>query len=121
MDRRNSSTPKRPFQKNLHNHVPPSETKIAQCAKEKINKANASNPTLTASYIYLGKGLGFVPCAVDVASSHLGRVSNVVAIAKQGNGFSCQEWSPSGFESTAVNWTNKMKNSEGILGTIQTL
>ena len=63
--------------KNLHNHVPPSETKIAQCVKE-INKAIASNPTLTASDISLGKGLGFVPCAVDVASSHLGRVSKVV-------------------------------------------
>ena len=87
--------------KNLHNHVPPSETKIAQCVEEKINIAIPSNPTLTASDISLGKGLGFVPCAVDVASSHLGRVSKVVAIAKQGNGFSCQEWFPSGFESTA--------------------
>ena len=91
-----------------------------QCVKEKINKAIESNPTLTASDISLGKGLGFVPCAVDVASSHLGRVSKVVAIAKQGNGFSCQESSTSGFESTADELDKQDEKLRGDLGTIQT-
>ncbi len=59
------------FSKNLHNHLPHAAIKIAQCVKEKIQTAVVSNPALTPSDIASGKGLGFVPSAVDVASSHL--------------------------------------------------
>ncbi len=75
--------------------------KIAQCVKEKIHSAVAANPTLTPTDIASGKGVGFVPSAVDVASSHLGKVAREVKKAKESRGlvlvsmwfWSCCRWS----------------------------
>ena len=58
---------------NLHNHSVPPPSGIAQCIKEKISKAVQLNPTLKPSDIACGKGVGFVPSAMDGASSHLGK------------------------------------------------
>ena len=40
----------------------------------KISKAITSNPTLTPLDITCGKGLGFIPSAVDAPCSHPGKV-----------------------------------------------
>ena len=47
---------------------------IAQCIKEKIGDAIGANPAL--------KPLGFIPSAVDDASSHAGKVSHEIKKAK---------------------------------------
>ena len=60
---------------NLHNHKIHAANKISQSVKEKISDAISSNPALTPSDIACGKGLGFIPSAVDGASSHTGKVS----------------------------------------------
>ena len=60
---------------NLHNHEIHAPSRIAQCIKEKITDAISANPALTPSEIACGKGLGFIPSAVDGASSHTVKVS----------------------------------------------
>ena len=55
----------------MHNH------KIAQCRKK---YAITSNPTLTPLDVTCGKGLGFIPSAVDAACSHPGKVGYEVKL-----------------------------------------
>ena len=86
---------------NLHNHRMPPLSAIAQCIKEKNSTAVQLNPTLKSSDIACGKGVGFVPTAVDSASSHLGRVSREVMKAKQALSITDRKWNPSEFESVA--------------------
>ena len=86
---------------NLHNHSVHAPTAIAQCIKEKISKAVFLNPTLKPSDIACGKGVGFVPSAVDVPSSHLGKVTREVKKAKEMAGMTSKDWSPSEFEAVA--------------------
>ena len=87
--------------KNLHNHKIHSSTKIAQCVKEKINNATSANPALTPFEIACGKGIGFIPSAVDQASSHTGKVSQEIKRTKQLKGMNDKNWSPMNFEETA--------------------
>ena len=63
--------------------------------KEKLN------PTLKPSDIACGKRVGFVPSAVNSASSHLGRVSREVMKTKQALGITNTKWNPFEFESIA--------------------
>lgn len=51
---------------------------IVQCGKEKILKTVEVNPTLKPSDIACGIGVGFVPSAMDGASSHVGKVARAV-------------------------------------------
>ena len=60
---------------NLHNHALHGCIKISQCVKDKIATAVTLNPALTPTDVAAGKGMGFIPSAVDVASSHLGKVA----------------------------------------------
>ena len=86
---------------NLHNHKIHGSTKIAQCVKEKINNAISANPALTPSEIACGKGIGFIPSAVDQASSHTGKVSQEIRRTKVSKGLNDKNWSPMSFEKTA--------------------
>ena len=63
---------------NLHNHPLHGATKIAGCTKSKITEAVHINPSLTALDIAQGKGLPFIPSAVDRASSHIGKLTQIV-------------------------------------------
>ena len=83
---------------NLHNHSLPPPSTIAQCIKEKISRAIQLNPTLKPSDIACGRGVGFVPSAVDSACSHLGKVSREVQKAKEAAGMTNAKWTPSEFE-----------------------
>ena len=86
---------------NLHNHRIHASTKIAQCIKEKIDHAITVNPALSPSDIVCGKGIGFIPSAVDSASCHTGKVSQEIKKTKQLKGLSDKNWSPMDFEETA--------------------
>ena len=68
---------------NLHNHHLHGASKISVCIKSKIDAAVTANPSLTPSDIACGKGLGFLPAAVDGASCHSGKMSLVVKKAKE--------------------------------------
>ena len=85
----------------VHNHRIHSATKIAQCVREKINNAILANPALTPSDISCGKGLGFIPSAVDGASSHSGKVSQEVRKTKQKSGLLDRKWEPMNFDEVA--------------------
>ena len=50
---------------NLHNHLLHEATKISQCINSKIDSAVTADPSLTPSDIASGKGLGFLPAAVE--------------------------------------------------------
>ena len=84
--------------RNLHNHVIHASSRIAQCVKEKITGAIS---TLTPSEISCEKGLGFIPSAVDGASSHKGKVSQEIRKTKQRKGLMEKDWSPMNFEEVA--------------------
>ena len=86
---------------NLHNHAVPPPSTIAQCIKEKISQAIQLNPTLKPSDIACGKGVGFIPSAVDSACSHLGKVSREVQKTKEATGMTNAIWAPSKFEALA--------------------
>ena len=78
-----------------------STTKIAQCVKERISNAVLTNPALTPTDISCGKVLGFIPSAVDGASSHSGKLSLEVRKTKQKIGLLENNWSPMKFEEVA--------------------
>ena len=86
---------------NLHNHKLHAANRIAQCIKEKIGAAISTNPALTPSDIACGKGMGFIPSAVDGASSHTGKVSQEIRKTKKRKGFLDTSWSPMNFEAVA--------------------
>ena len=67
---------------NLHNHKLHGAFKICTLVQNKICEAVQSNPTLTATDVPRGKGIGFIPSAVDSASSHLGRIAREVSKTK---------------------------------------
>ena len=86
---------------NFHNHKIHAANKIAQCVRERIGQAISANPSLTQSDIACGNGLGFIPSAVDGASSHSGKVSQEIKKTKQKRGLLDRNWSPMNFEEVA--------------------
>ena len=86
---------------NLHNHRIHASTKIAQCIKEIIDHAITVNPALSPSDIVCGKGISFIPSAVDSASCYTGKVSQEIMKTKQLKGLSDKNWSPMDFVETA--------------------
>ena len=86
---------------NLHNHKLHAANRIAQCIKERIGAAVSTNPALTRSDIACGKGIVFIPSAVDGASSHTGKVSHEIHKTKKRKGFLDISWSPMNSETVA--------------------
>lgn len=86
---------------NLHNHNIHGANKISQCVREKISKAITANPTLTPTEIACGKGIGFIPSAIDDASCHTGKVSEEIRKTKKKQGLLDKFWSPTDFENVA--------------------
>ena len=86
---------------NLHNHKLHGAFKICTFVQDKICNAIQSNLSLTATDISRGKGIGFIPSAVDSASSHLGRIAREVSKTKSAIGINNAEWSPCSFEDIA--------------------
>ena len=86
---------------NHHNHPLHGAMKIAQCVKQRIHEAAKANPELTPMQVATGTGIGYVPSAVDSASSHLGRIARKLKKGKSVLGINDKEWSPCDFESVA--------------------
>ena len=74
---------------------------ICNLVRDKINDAVQSNWNLTPTDISQGKGIGFIPSAVDTASSHLGRVAREVSKTKGALGANTRDWSPCSLETVA--------------------
>lgn len=64
-------------------------------------KAISANPALTPSEIACGQGIGFIPSAIDQASSHTGKVSQEIRRTMVSKGLNNKNWSPMSFEKTA--------------------
>ena len=60
----------------LHNHPINAASKICSEVKESTAQATLFNPTIKPSEIAKGKGIPFVPDAVDQASAHIGVVKS---------------------------------------------
>ena len=97
---------------NLHNHPLHGATKIAGYAKSKITDVHI-NSSLTASDIAQGKGLPFIPSAVDGASSHIGKFAQIVKCGKEGSGLIQKHRSPTEFEELADS-TDKDDNNDKL-------
>ena len=87
--------------KNLHNHSLHGSTKISQFVKDNISAAESLNPSLQPNDVANGKGIPFVPSAVDAACSHLGKVSREIRRVKSTKGLTSKPWIPSKFEEVA--------------------
>ena len=71
-----------------------------------------TNPALTLTDISCGKGLGFIPSAVDGASSHSGKLS-LETKSKHKNGLLDHNWSCMKFEEVADGAIVSWKGNEG--------
>ena len=98
---------------NLHNHPLHGATKIAGYAKSKITDVHI-NQSLTASDIAQGKGLPFIPSAVDGASSHIGKPAQIVKCGKEGSGIIQKHRSPTEFEELADSFDKDDNNNRMI-------
>ena len=67
---------------NHHNHPIHGAVKIAQCVKQKIHDAAKANRKLTLMQIATGTGMGYIPSAVESASSHLGKIARELKMGK---------------------------------------
>ena len=83
---------------NLHSHPLHGGFKICSLVQEKVRNAIQSNPSLTPTDISLGTGIGFIPSAIDSASSHHGRMAREVAKKKIVMGLKDKNWSPCNLE-----------------------
>ena len=86
---------------NLHNHTVHGSSKISAHVSKTISHAVKANPSLRPSDILTGKGVGFIPPAVDGASSHLGKISRIVNKARQESPLLSHKWSIEEFENIA--------------------
>ena len=86
---------------NLHNHPMHGASKISAHVSTTISQAVKANPSLTPSDIQTGKGIGFIPAAVDGASSHLGKISRIVSKTRQQSPLLSHKWSVEDFENIA--------------------
>ena len=80
-----------------------------------------ANPELTPMQVATGTGIGYVPSAVDSASSHLGRIARELKKGKSVLGINDKGRSPCDFESVAdsidgedslLSGENKQKNTQ---------
>ena len=85
---------------NIHNHPVHAAAKMCSKVKECIAEATLVNPTIKPSDIAKGKGIPFVPSAIDQASAHIGRISREVQRARKTTN-SGTTWRITDFETVA--------------------
>ena len=66
-----------PSSKNLHNHKIHSPTAISAFVKESIFSAVTASPRLTADDLAAGRGLQFIPGAVDNAATSKDKIRGI--------------------------------------------
>ena len=89
--------------------------KLLATIKSKITEAVHINPSLTASDIAQGKRLPFIPSAVDRASSHIGKITQIVKHGKESSVLIQKHWSPTEFEDWLTQLTRMIMQSVVII------
>ena len=85
---------------NILNHPMPRPSTVCSMVKAVIQQSTSSNSSLKPSQVAQGKGVPFVLGVVDEASSHIGRVAQVVKRARQKSVYG-QSWDIANFETIA--------------------
>ena len=78
----------------------PRPSKVCSMVKSVIQQSASCNSSLKPSQVAQGKSVPFVPGVVDEASSHIGRVAQVVKKARQ-KGVCGKSWDIASFETIA--------------------
>ena len=86
--------------RNIHNHIIHSSTRICTKVKEMIADATTCNQAIKPSQISKGQGIGVIPGAIDGASNHSGKIRREVHRAKQSS-ISGLKWHISEFKDVA--------------------
>ena len=87
---------------NLHNHNVHASSHLLTKTQEDIQSTAIANVTLKPSEVFRGKGLGYIPAAVDRASANMDRISNVMSKARSGS-LCNSKWDITLFEKMADN------------------
>lgn len=87
--------------------------KVASSVLQEITQAVINNPSLLPTDVSKGKGLKFVPSAVDGASAHLGKVSRIVTNARKLSPAYSSKWSVEEFETIADEIDSKDEQYSG--------
>ena len=87
--------------KNLHNHPIHSSSHPLTKTMEDIHNAATSNTALKPSDVSKGKGLGYIPAAVDRACANLDRISRVMKKARNDTIACSMDWDAASFEEVA--------------------
>ena len=86
---------------NLHNHDIHSSSHPLAKTMEDIHNAATANTTLKPSDVSKGKGLGYIPAAVDRACANLDRISRVMKKARNNTLACSMDWDATSFEEVA--------------------
>ena len=76
----------------LHNHNVHTSSHLLTKTQEDIQSAAVANVSLKPSEISRGKGLGYIPAAVDRASANMDRISNVMCKARNNSALCNAKW-----------------------------
>lgn len=85
----------------LHNHNVHAPSHLLTKTQEDIQNAAVANVTLKPSEMCRGKGLGYIPAAVDSASANIDRISNVMCKARNNSALCNAKWDITLFEKMA--------------------
>ena len=86
---------------NLHNHNVHASSHLLTKTQEDIQRAAIANVTLKPSEISRGKGLGYIPAAVDRASANMDRISTAMSKARSNSALCNSKWDITMFEKMA--------------------
>ena len=92
--------PKGP-KESLHNHDVHSSSHLLAKTQEDISEAAVANISLKPSEVCRGKGLGYIPAAVDRASASIERISSVMSKARSSSALCNNKWDIASFEKMA--------------------
>ena len=85
----------------LHNHEVHSSSHLLTKTQEDIKEAAIANIALKPSEVCRGKGLGYIPAAVDRASASVERISSVMSKARNSSTLCNNKWEIALFEKVA--------------------
>ena len=91
----------------LHNHDVHASSHLLAKTQEDIKNAALTNVSLKPSEVCRGKGLGYIPSAVDKASASVERVSSVMSKARSSSALCNAKWDIASLEKMADNSDEK--------------
>jgi len=85
----------------LHNHNVHASSHSLTKNREDIQSAAVANFNLKPSEMFRGKGLGYIPAAVDTAFANMDRISSVMCKARHNSTLCNSKWDITSFEKMA--------------------